>query len=168
MGPHTMRQRPGFVVLILAGRCTMRCACGYLMVVWTYRLGGVGQRGVFVVCLCVYVCVGGCWRGLCFLLLVSQARSHCRYHAQHKTLTTCGCMYCKHAQGGGSRTSATDVICPMYARPRQLVELAQAAEAAGDPRPVMLCEYAHSMGNRCTESQSLLRRVVGGAEETFW
>jgi beta-galactosidase len=50
-------------------------------------------------------------------------------------------------QGGGSRTSATDVICPMYARVQQLQALAAEAAATGDPRPVMLCEYAHSMGN---------------------
>jgi beta-galactosidase len=35
----------------------------------------------------------------------------------------------------------------MYARLPQLKALAAAAEAAGDPRPVILCEYAHSMGN---------------------
>lgn len=38
---------------------------------------------------------------------------------------------------------ATDIVCPMYARPHQL------AEYAGKPqtRPYILCEYAHSMGN---------------------
>lgn len=49
-----------------------------------------------------------------------------------------------HYEGGGSRTPATDVICPMYARPHQTAAL------ASDPkehRPVILCEYAHSMGN---------------------
>jgi beta-galactosidase/beta-glucuronidase len=50
-------------------------------------------------------------------------------------------------KGGGSYTAATDVICPMYARVPQLQQLAAAAAAQGDPRPVMLCEYAHSMGN---------------------
>jgi hypothetical protein len=35
----------------------------------------------------------------------------------------------------------------MYARLPQLAALAAAAEASGDPRPVILCEYAHSMGN---------------------
>lgn len=50
-------------------------------------------------------------------------------------------------QGGGSATPATDVICPMYARIPQLKQLAAAAAARGDPRPIMLCEYCHSMGN---------------------
>jgi beta-galactosidase/beta-glucuronidase len=35
----------------------------------------------------------------------------------------------------------------MYARIPQLQQLAADAERRGDPRPVMLCEYAHSMGN---------------------
>jgi len=48
-----------------------------------------------------------------------------------------------HYEGGGSRTPATDVICPMYARVGQMVALADSA----DHRPVVLCEYAHSMGN---------------------
>ncbi|CAD7702984.1 unnamed protein product [Ostreobium quekettii] len=49
-----------------------------------------------------------------------------------------------HYEGGGSRTPATDVICPMYARVEQVVSL---AELPGETRPVVLCEYAHSMGN---------------------
>jgi beta-galactosidase len=35
----------------------------------------------------------------------------------------------------------------MYARVQQLQALAAEAAGIGDPRPVMLCEYAHSMGN---------------------
>lgn len=71
-------------------------------------------------------------------------------------------------QGGGSRTPATDVICPMYARIPQLKALAAEAAASNDPRPVMLCEYAHSMGNStgnldaywdCFESSD---RIIGG------
>lgn len=46
-------------------------------------------------------------------------------------------------QGGGSRTMVTDVICPMYARVAQMVALAD----SDDHRPVILCEYSHSMGN---------------------
>ncbi|GBF99412.1 beta-D-galactosidase [Raphidocelis subcapitata] len=52
-----------------------------------------------------------------------------------------------HYEGGGSRTPATDVICPMYARLAQMAALAPSVDAAGDPRPVVLCEYSHSMGN---------------------
>lgn len=71
-------------------------------------------------------------------------------------------------QGGGSATPATDVICPMYARIPQLAALAAAAGARGDPRPVLLCEYAHSMGNstgNLAEYWELFRsdaRVAGG------
>lgn len=63
-------------------------------------------------------------------------KSHCCYY----------CCCC--SQGGGSLTPATDVICPMYARIPQLQALAAHAAATADPRPVMLCEYVHSMGNR--------------------
>jgi beta-galactosidase len=35
----------------------------------------------------------------------------------------------------------------MYPRLPQLRALAAAADAARDPRPIILCEYAHSMGN---------------------
>lgn len=47
-------------------------------------------------------------------------------------------------QGGGSRTDATDIICPMYARVDECVSL---ANIAMEHRPVIQCEYAHAMGN---------------------
>ena len=47
-------------------------------------------------------------------------------------------------EGGGSRTLATDVVCPMYARIGQIAALAKDVD---DRRPIILCEYAHSMGN---------------------
>ncbi|KAJ1439409.1 glycosyl hydrolases family 2, TIM barrel domain-containing protein [Ochromonadaceae sp. CCMP2298] len=47
-------------------------------------------------------------------------------------------------ESGGARTYATDVICPMYARPQWCEEQAQLDKAR---RPVILCEYAHAMGN---------------------
>lgn len=50
-------------------------------------------------------------------------------------------------QGGGSRTPATDIICPMYARLPQLAALAALHDQNLESRPVILCEYAHSMGN---------------------
>lgn len=40
-------------------------------------------------------------------------------------------------------TPITDIIAPMYPSVAQIIELAQ----KDDPRPVILCEYAHSMGN---------------------
>lgn len=52
-----------------------------------------------------------------------------------------------HYEGGGSRTAATDVICPMYARIDQILALASLVDQGKEHRPVVLCEYAHSMGN---------------------
>ncbi|MGG7867317.1 beta-galactosidase [Klebsiella aerogenes] len=58
-------------------------------------------------------------------------------------------------EGGGADSSATDIICPMYAR----VERDQPFPAVpkwsikkwigmpGEQRPLILCEYAHAMGN---------------------
>jgi beta-galactosidase len=42
------------------------------------------------------------------------------------------------------RRPHTDIVCPMYARPR---ELAEYAAQPGPVRPYILCEYAHAMGN---------------------
>lgn len=47
-------------------------------------------------------------------------------------------------EGGGSRTRATDIICPMYARVDQIIRI---AEESDETRPVILCEYTHAMGN---------------------
>jgi beta-galactosidase len=44
----------------------------------------------------------------------------------------------------GGRT-ATDVVCPMYADVGSIVRFAE--EATDDPRPLVLCEYSHAMGN---------------------
>ena len=51
-----------------------------------------------------------------------------------------------HYEGGGSRTPATDIICPMYARVQQIRAFA-AVVGPEEQRPALLCEYAHSMGN---------------------
>jgi len=60
-------------------------------------------------------------------------------------------------EGGGSATAATDIICPMYARTdRDLPQgpdlapkpgLIKWATVANENRPLILCEYAHAMGN---------------------
>ena len=50
-----------------------------------------------------------------------------------------------HYESGGSRTSCTDIICPMYARVHTCEQMA--AEEPLDGRPVILCEYSHAMGN---------------------
>jgi len=56
-------------------------------------------------------------------------------------------------ESGGARTAATDIICPMYMRPHWCEE-----QSLRDShrRPVILCEYAHAMGNS------------GGALSTYW
>ena len=46
-------------------------------------------------------------------------------------------------EGGGSKTSSTDIICPMYARVDQILKVNSKYET----RPIILCEYSHSMGN---------------------
>mmetsp|Transcript_19151 Transcript_19151/g.32058 ORF Transcript_19151/g.32058 Transcript_19151/m.32058 type:complete len:1417 (+) Transcript_19151:42-4292(+) len=47
-------------------------------------------------------------------------------------------------EAGGSATEVTDVICPMYQKPDWCMN-----QALNDSkhRPVVLCEYAHAMGN---------------------
>ncbi|CAA0808961.1 glycoside hydrolase family 2 protein [Striga hermonthica] len=49
-----------------------------------------------------------------------------------------------HYEGGGSRTSSTDIVCPMYMRVWDIVKI---AEDPAELRPLILCEYSHSMGN---------------------
>ncbi|WP_372880484.1 beta-galactosidase [Psychromonas sp.] len=62
-------------------------------------------------------------------------------------------------EGGGSNTAATDIIAPMYARVDEDVTLANAVSVVpkfalkkwiglpNENRPLILCEYAHAMGN---------------------
>lgn len=47
-------------------------------------------------------------------------------------------------EGGGARSSCTDVICPMYARVETCYKLAL---SKNETRPLILCEYSHAMGN---------------------
>lgn len=49
-----------------------------------------------------------------------------------------------HYEGGGARTSSTDIVCPMYMRVWDIVKIAQDPD---ELRPLILCEYTHSMGN---------------------
>ncbi|CAI9102953.1 OLC1v1001355C1 [Oldenlandia corymbosa var. corymbosa] len=49
-----------------------------------------------------------------------------------------------HYEGGGSRTSSTDIVCPMYMRVWDIVKI---AEDPTETRPLILCEYSHAMGN---------------------
>ena len=58
-------------------------------------------------------------------------------------------------EGGGANTAATDIVCPMYARvdqdqPFPAVPKWSLKKWIGMPdetRPLILCEYAHAMGN---------------------
>ncbi len=58
-------------------------------------------------------------------------------------------------EGGGADTRATDIICPMYARVEtdQLIpavpkwSIKKWISMPGETRPLILCEYAHAMGN---------------------
>lgn len=43
-----------------------------------------------------------------------------------------------HYEGGGSRTSSTDIVCPMYMRVWDIVKIANDPE---EKRPLILCEY---------------------------
>ncbi|KAL3622626.1 hypothetical protein CASFOL_034037 [Castilleja foliolosa] len=49
-----------------------------------------------------------------------------------------------HYEGGGARTSSTDIVCPMYMRVWDMVKI---AEDPSELRPLILCEYSHAMGN---------------------
>jgi beta-galactosidase len=60
-------------------------------------------------------------------------------------------------ESGGSDTPATDIICPMYARTEEDLEGANKGDMRSsllswlnkndEPRPIILCEYSHAMGN---------------------
>ena len=58
-------------------------------------------------------------------------------------------------EGGGANTTATDIICPMYARVDSDIEdeavpkysIKKWLSLPGETRPLILCEYAHAMGN---------------------
>lgn len=50
--------------------------------------------------------------------------------------------------GDGHQRSATDVLCPMYARVEECVMFVEADDKGnGGGRPLILCEYSHAMGN---------------------
>ncbi|PKH20544.1 beta-galactosidase [Enterobacterales bacterium CwR94] len=58
-------------------------------------------------------------------------------------------------EGGGANTPATDILCPMYARVDQDQPFPAVPKWSvkkwvgmpGETRPLILCEYAHAMGN---------------------
>ncbi|XP_022139268.1 uncharacterized protein LOC111010223 isoform X2 [Momordica charantia] len=65
-----------------------------------------------------------------------------------------------HYEGGGSRTSSTDIVCPMYMRVWDMVKI---ANDPNETRPLILCEYSHSMGN----STGNLHRYWEAIDNTF-
>ncbi|TFG08635.1 MAG: DUF4981 domain-containing protein [Promethearchaeota archaeon] len=50
----------------------------------------------------------------------------------------------------------TDIISHMYLSPKKLERLAKKKIKSGDPRPIVLCEYAHSMGNSLGNFQEFM------------
>ncbi|KAL0464520.1 UNVERIFIED_CONTAM: Beta-galactosidase [Sesamum latifolium] len=65
-----------------------------------------------------------------------------------------------HYEGGGARTSSTDIVCPMYMRVWDIVKI---AEDPAELRPLILCEYSHSMGN----STGNIREYWEAIDSTF-
>eukprot|EP00249_Psilotum_nudum_P022717 c28621_g1_i1 orf=380-3835(-) len=49
-----------------------------------------------------------------------------------------------HYEGGGARTTSTDIVCPMYMPVWDIIKI---AKDETESRPVILCEYSHAMGN---------------------
>jgi beta-galactosidase len=45
------------------------------------------------------------------------------------------------------KSRATDIICPMYASIDQITSWMKDPKQKDDPRPLILCEYSHAMGN---------------------
>ncbi|MFT5805782.1 MAG: beta-galactosidase [Moritella dasanensis] len=58
-------------------------------------------------------------------------------------------------EGGGANSTATDILCPMYARVDTTIEdeavpkwaIKKWISLPNEQRPLILCEYAHAMGN---------------------
>lgn len=58
-------------------------------------------------------------------------------------------------EGGGANSTATDILCPMYARVENDLLIPSVPKwgikkwisMPGEQRPLILCEYAHAMGN---------------------
>lgn len=51
-------------------------------------------------------------------------------------------------------SEAVDVVSFMYATAERLQQAAREEELKENPRPIMLCEYAHSMGAQCSPSHA--------------
>jgi beta-galactosidase len=51
----------------------------------------------------------------------------------------------RRAEGWSGGKRATDVVCPMYPQIKSIIEWAETP--TDDPRPMIMCEYSHCMGN---------------------
>lgn len=51
---------------------------------------------------------------------------------------------CSYFQSWESNRRVTDVVCPMYPEIKEIVRWARTTK---DPRPLIMCEYSHAMGN---------------------
>lgn len=77
------------------------------------------------------------------------------HHAMYQWIKAADSTRPVQYEGGGADTDVTDIICPMYARTdKDLPHLAVPKLSIkkwiglpGENRPLILCEYAHAMGN---------------------
>jgi len=53
---------------------------------------------------------------------------------------------------------ATDLICPMYP---SVADIVKHAKESSDPRPLIMCEYAHAMGNSCGNLKEYWEAIEG-------
>ncbi len=71
-----------------------------------------------------------------------------------------------HYEGAICRTNsdwekghmATDLICPMYP---SVADIVKHAIESNDPRPLIMCEYAHAMGNSCGNLKEYWEAIEG-------
>jgi beta-galactosidase len=92
-------------------------------------------------------------------IIIWSLGNECGYGANHDAMYGWSKSYDSSRpvqyEGGGANTSATDIICPMYARVDSDIEdeavpkysIKKWLSLPGETRPLILCEYAHAMGN---------------------
>jgi beta-galactosidase len=87
--------------------------------------------------------------------LGNESGHGCNHDALYRWIKTNDPTRPVQYEGGGANTAATDILCPMYARveqdqPHPTVPKWSIKKWIGMPdeaRPLILCEYAHAMGN---------------------
>ncbi|MFT6269182.1 MAG: beta-galactosidase [Alphaproteobacteria bacterium] len=92
-------------------------------------------------------------------IIIWSLGNECGYGANHDAMYSWSKSYDSSRpvqyEGGGSATSATDILCPMYSRVDSDLEdeavpkfsIKKWVSMPGETRPLILCEYAHAMGN---------------------